>query len=172
MVTAPMDDVNTTRRTVPASAAAFITYSVPRTAGSTICSCITMHRSVRSSVTGEAVWNTPWQPSTAARMESKSRRSALQRTSLSSAPSSAFRWAFLGSSAQKRITSTVDAKSITQPLSSSSLTSHDAMYPAAPVTHTVWPCPGGSSSCCCAAAAAAAAAASSSATTTTVIVAC
>uniref|UniRef100_A0A0E0ESA0 Secreted protein n=1 Tax=Oryza meridionalis TaxID=40149 RepID=A0A0E0ESA0_9ORYZ len=117
MVTAPMDDVNTTRRTVPASAAAFITYSVPRTAGSTICSCITMHRS-------------------------------------------------------KRITSTVDAKSITQPLSSSSLTSHDAMYPAAPVTHTVWPCPGGSSSCCCAAAAAAAAAASSSATTTTVIVAC
>uniref|UniRef100_A0A0E0IJM2 Uncharacterized protein n=1 Tax=Oryza nivara TaxID=4536 RepID=A0A0E0IJM2_ORYNI len=57
----------------------------------------------------------------------------------------------------------------TQPLSSSSLTSHDAMYPAAPVTHTVWPCPGGSSSCCCAAAAAAAA---SSATTTTVIVAC
>jgi len=39
MVTAPMEDVNTTRRTVPASAAALITYSVPRTAGSTICSC-------------------------------------------------------------------------------------------------------------------------------------
>ena len=46
MVTAPMEDVNTTRRTVPASAAALITYSVPRTAGSTICSC--MHAYARA----------------------------------------------------------------------------------------------------------------------------
>jgi hypothetical protein len=38
------------------------------------------------------------------------------------------------------------------PFSSSSLTSHDAMYPAAPVTHTVCPFPAG---CCTAAAAAA-----------------
>ena len=39
MVTAPMEEVSTIRLTVPASAAAFITYSVPLTAGSTICSC-------------------------------------------------------------------------------------------------------------------------------------
>ena len=41
MATAPTDDVSTTRRTVPASAAAAsMTWRVPRTAGSTICSCM------------------------------------------------------------------------------------------------------------------------------------
>jgi hypothetical protein len=40
MYTAPIDEVNTTRRTLPTSAAALITFLVPFTAGSIIFSWI------------------------------------------------------------------------------------------------------------------------------------
>ena len=50
------------------------------------------------SVTGEAVWKTPWQPWITDLTESRSRRSTLCRVSLSEAPSSSFKCPFLGSS--------------------------------------------------------------------------
>lgn len=51
-----------------------------------------------SSVTGDAVWKTPSHPLMARRKLSKSRRSALHRVNLSSAPSRFLKWEFFGSS--------------------------------------------------------------------------
>uniref|UniRef100_A0A7C8ZLY1 Uncharacterized protein n=1 Tax=Opuntia streptacantha TaxID=393608 RepID=A0A7C8ZLY1_OPUST len=66
---------------------------------------------------------------------SKSRRSALHKTSLSFAPSSSLKWAFLGSSGFLTVPLTV------YPFSRRSFTIHEAINPPAPVTHTVCPVP-------------------------------
>lgn len=57
-----------------------------------------------SSVTGDAVWNTPWHPAMAARSAAASSRSAPRSSSRSAAPGSARRCAFFASSASPKRT--------------------------------------------------------------------
>jgi len=57
-----------------------------------ICKVKKKEKLTELSVTGEAVWKTPWQPWITDLTESRSSRSTLCRVSLSQAPSNSFKW--------------------------------------------------------------------------------